>query len=75
MATGIEPLDRNAVSRERFRLFPGWWIYRGATGPERPLYRVMVQDEAELAKARSIKPRCIRAEILVDPTGWSRPRM
>ena len=50
-------LEQVEVSKERVRRFPGWWIYQGATETERPFYRVVVRDEAELLTAKIVKPR------------------
>jgi hypothetical protein len=47
------------------RLFPGWWTHIGAKGGDRPLYRVLVRDEDELALAQQLKPSCVRAEYKV----------
>ena len=51
------------VSRQTVRLFPGWWTHIGAQGETRPFYRVEVEDQAELALAKRLKPDCVRAEF------------
>lgn len=45
----------------KLRLFPGWWTHIGASGADRPLYRVQVHDDEELELAKQLEPACIRA--------------
>jgi hypothetical protein len=52
--------DINAQSR----FFPAWWMYILAEGEvyePRPLYKVPVSNEAELALARSAQPEIVDA--------------
>ncbi|MEA2361287.1 MAG: hypothetical protein QOD71_432 [Thermoleophilaceae bacterium] len=70
MAIRLRRVGAVEKSQERLRLFPGWWVYQGARGSERPLYRVVVRNELERKMAQQIKPRCVRAEIVVEPGGF-----
>jgi hypothetical protein len=60
------PIQKSSEGKAKVRLFPGWWTHIGATGGDRPIYRVLVHDD-ELALAKQLKPSCVRAEYMVLP--------
>lgn len=70
-STGAKPrrqqLGVAAIDYARSRFFPSWSNYIGTRQESLPLYRVIVNNTADLELAKSVQPDVVEADyVLVD---------